>query len=291
MELIDIVAFLAIAGLGFLGFWRGFVRELIETIGALVAAIGSYRLYPTVSQWLNTGPESGLGSKILTFISIFIVIMIAIALLGYLIKRFLRAIHLGQVDRLFGFILGAVKGGLIVAVVAISWLWFMPDGASLLRNSKLVKADLLALDLVNNALPQPIRNKYEQIVGETLTFSGDNNILSANYRIPIQLIDSLAQAESSISTEAIQSLLKSIDFSFQQETLTGTIVQWDQNNFQGTIEYQYHDSMRTIGMFYGSLPNESLARTSLLNAEVGFSVAYSDLLHTMYAADVVLAAP
>ena len=62
--------------------------------------------------------------------------MIVIGLVARLIRKLLRLVFLGWVDRIFGVVFGGAKGGLIVTIVFIMMTTFLPGGHVFFKDSK-----------------------------------------------------------------------------------------------------------------------------------------------------------
>ena len=130
--IVAVTAFCLIRGL-----FRGLIREASSIIGVLGGFYGAYTYYPEVAallaRWL--GKLSYL--NILSFLTLFCTILIAVGLIGALIRYLLNITFLGWIDRLFGGLFGMVKGGMIVSVLLIALTAFLPEGAPLIRESRL----------------------------------------------------------------------------------------------------------------------------------------------------------
>ena len=100
------------------GVWRGLVREVFA-LAAWVAAFVVAVLYGTdAAGWMpatwNAGARSVAGH-----VAVFMLVLIAGGLIGWLASRVVRAAGLGVSDRMLGGVFGAVRGALVVGVAAI----------------------------------------------------------------------------------------------------------------------------------------------------------------------------
>lgn len=164
MSPFDLIVIVIVVGLGLLGFKRGFVKELIETVGAVIAAMIAYRYHTIVAQWFNISLNSNWWAKFAVFFGTFLVVMIIIAVVGHLLKRFIKSIHLGMYDRLAGFMLGGIKGGIVVAAISLALLWIGPIGNEVLAESGYARANLMVFHLLSDALPDSLKEKYSGLV-------------------------------------------------------------------------------------------------------------------------------
>ena len=102
------------------GFRRGFIDQTSTILGLIAALFVAVRQYDYFRVLLE--PYLDLSTSLLQFISfavVFIVVNIAIHVVGITIKRIIDAIFLKPVDRAAGFILGLIKSGIIIYLLVI----------------------------------------------------------------------------------------------------------------------------------------------------------------------------
>lgn len=117
MRAIDFV----FAGLLFLsifwGFWRGLTRELVSVIAWVVIAVLAFRYAVWVGHLLPFDApgfvHAALGAGIIVVLGV-----VAAAIVGRLLRSAIAASHLAGADRVLGGIFGAVRGGLVVLLIA-----------------------------------------------------------------------------------------------------------------------------------------------------------------------------
>ncbi len=261
MVYIDVVILILIAGVGFLGFKRGFIKELIETLGALLSALIAYRYHELIVKFLGVSNTSNLFIKILVFFGSFILIMIILSIIGHFAKNFIRAINLGLYERLAGFILGIIKAGIIVSVLTLAVVWTGEGGQKLVAESKYARANLLIFDFIAKALPDPFYNKYKVLVEGVLSKASQSQ-------------DNLRILEIGLTG---------------QETvpLEGTMVSFDDATKRGKIEYLYAGKECSINVFSSSLSNSILKEIKgELSIPVRFEIGYDPLSGSVFAIKV-----
>ncbi|MCP4020683.1 MAG: CvpA family protein, partial [Desulfobacteraceae bacterium] len=79
--------------------------------------------------------ENPVYRDLLCFSVLFCVILIMIALISILLRKFLKLVFLGWVDRTCGLIFGAAKGVLLVSVIFIILTTLIPKGSTFLEKS------------------------------------------------------------------------------------------------------------------------------------------------------------
>lgn len=102
------------------GFRRGFIDQTSTILGLIAALFVAVRQYDYFRLLLE--PYLDLSTSLLQFISfavVFIVVNIAIHVIGITIKRIIDAIFLKPVDRAAGFVLGLIKAGIIIYLLVI----------------------------------------------------------------------------------------------------------------------------------------------------------------------------
>ncbi|AEA33301.1 CvpA family protein [Hippea maritima] len=119
MNVVDIALGLFILVLAVRGLIRGLIKEvfgLAALFGGVFGAhvfgrgFGSYIVHT-----ISVSPVVAYG---FAFFSVFLFIYLILIFLGYILSSMAKKIELGGLDMFFGFVFGAFKGLLIIAVVA-----------------------------------------------------------------------------------------------------------------------------------------------------------------------------
>lgn len=144
MILIDkiILGFIAIGAV--MGLFRGFFREIVGTIGVLVAVLAANIISPQVRHWAALVVSGDQAVAIVAWLVVFILIMVALALISHLLEKLFGACQMGWLVRLAGALFGAVKF-LLIAAVLILFIEFCIEHLSLaegtpewMRNSVII---------------------------------------------------------------------------------------------------------------------------------------------------------
>lgn len=117
----DIAVLLLVGAGAVMGFWRGFVQEILS-LGAWIVAIVAIRMLHTPATAFlldKVGTESG--ASVLAFALVLLAPYIVIRALARWLGSASRNSLLGPIDRVLGFGFGAIKGTIIV-VMAFSIL-------------------------------------------------------------------------------------------------------------------------------------------------------------------------
>ncbi len=118
------------------GFFKGLIGEVSGIVGVVAGFYGAQTYYPMVSVHIQKWIENSGICDIAAFFVLFCAILIVISLVSVLIRKILKLVFLGWVDRTFGLIFGATKGILIVSVLLIMITSFLPKNTNILAGSK-----------------------------------------------------------------------------------------------------------------------------------------------------------
>ena len=136
MNLLDILILSTVLFFIIKGLIRGFIHEIASlagvVLGVFLAARYQYEATEIIKQFLNPGPYLPL----ISFIVIFICVVVGCNLLGWLIRLALRKAPLGWVDRLLGLCFALIKGVVITYLVIVVLTFFLPSGTPLIARSR-----------------------------------------------------------------------------------------------------------------------------------------------------------
>lgn len=136
-----IIAFIAVFAIS--GIFKGFVRQIVSILAIVFGTWCAFKFTGLLAQKANGWIEIDIAPNTLNlilFIAIFIVVMILAHFIGKGIEGLLRLSLLGWLNRLMGFLFGALKAVIILSIAVyfinyINGLFdFIPD--SFLKDSK-----------------------------------------------------------------------------------------------------------------------------------------------------------
>lgn len=114
--LIVVVCLLSIAS----GLWRGLAREALSLLSLLVAIWVAWRFSFVVEPYLGDWAGNQEAKTWVGRVAVFVLVLIAGALVGWFARTLIRASGLSGVDRLLGGLFGAVRGGVLVGLGVIA---------------------------------------------------------------------------------------------------------------------------------------------------------------------------
>lgn len=120
MSYLDIIFVVLFAWSAYKGFTKGFILQLATLAGLLLGIYGALKFSDYTAGFLS--PKLDVNEQTLSIISFaltFIIILLAVILIGKLIEKFNEAIELGLVNKLLGVLLSMVKMGFIISVLLV----------------------------------------------------------------------------------------------------------------------------------------------------------------------------
>src|ERR1035437_5268699 len=123
MNWLDIVIIVILVGSAFAGWKTGLIRALLS-LGRLLVGIKLAGLYYlTLAPRLNFVPDQK-AARILAFVILLAIVMLAALLLGWLLTKIVSALTLGWLNGLGGMVFGVVMGALSTGVLLAVWVRF-----------------------------------------------------------------------------------------------------------------------------------------------------------------------
>lgn len=121
---------LAIVGVSALfGLMRGFVGVLASLAAWVLAAWAAFRFGAEVALMLASDGEPGPGQLLAGYALSFLVVLLAVGLVGWLVRKLVQSVGLSGLDRLLGLLLGVARGAFVAcALVLLLGLTELPRG-------------------------------------------------------------------------------------------------------------------------------------------------------------------
>jgi len=102
-----------------IGAWRGFVREVLSLISWILAFVVALRFAGDFANWLAPWIQAAAVRSVFAHIILFLGVLLAGGLAGWLLSKLIHSAGLGGVDRMLGAGLGLIRGALIVVVLVM----------------------------------------------------------------------------------------------------------------------------------------------------------------------------
>ncbi len=149
MNLIDIVALIAVGIGAFRGYQNGIIKEVTGLLGLIVGVWAGLRLSFLFADYYRDNFDI-LENYIplLAFLTAFLLGVLAVWLAGKLLNRFVNSIALGLPNKLGGVVFGAAKWAFLVGTVI----------------TLIINAQILSKDTQESSVSYPILSKYCKVV-------------------------------------------------------------------------------------------------------------------------------
>lgn len=128
MNILDVIILLPIAYFGWRGFVNGFIKEILSITGIILAVFLTFEYMSTVSSMFRPLFSTGNQSTIAAGIFIFIATVALAQLLAYAISKFFELININFINKLVGFIFGALKSGIVISAFLLLLAGFSIPG-------------------------------------------------------------------------------------------------------------------------------------------------------------------
>jgi len=142
--------------------YRGFIREIFSLLGIIAGFIAASQFYLVGANYLKQWIENPSISKIISFLAILIIVTIGVSLLGRLIRKLIKAIKLGWLDRLIGGCFGFVKGLFIVCILLLILIAFLSPQSRILAESKLSPYVITMSRVLTSFVPNNLRTIFRE---------------------------------------------------------------------------------------------------------------------------------
>jgi membrane protein required for colicin V production len=117
--MIDIVLLIIIGGSALIGLIRGLVGTLVSTAAWLLAGWVTFEFGGQAASWLSDDGNPTMTELFGGYALSFVVVMLAVALIGALAKSMVRSVGLSGVDRMLGAALGLLRGAFLACILVL----------------------------------------------------------------------------------------------------------------------------------------------------------------------------
>jgi membrane protein required for colicin V production len=111
------------------GFQKGLILELAMLVGLIVGLYAGYHFSSWMAAWIKGNFNvQGEYIPLLSFILVFILVLLGMYILGKLIEKTAEALMMGFLNKLGGAVFGALKMAVILSFVIFILNWVSPSG-------------------------------------------------------------------------------------------------------------------------------------------------------------------
>jgi membrane protein required for colicin V production len=137
MNWLDIVIIVVIVLLGIVGLRQGLIRTVFGIAGLIGGIVLAGRYYDELAALLF--PSGATWANIAAYAIIAIATLVVAGVIGWLLAKLVNFAALGWLDRLVGFILGVVIGGLLCAAILAIVVKYYPGMEATISQSVIAK--------------------------------------------------------------------------------------------------------------------------------------------------------
>jgi membrane protein required for colicin V production len=136
-----------------LGFYHGLIRSLSSLIAIIGGLVLAKKFSVQVTHFLSVIQVADVRG-VLGFILVFFFFFIVIKVTLHLLQKVINTSVIASVDKIFGGLMGLIKGLLIVLMVIAVLQVVMPRNSAILVNSRIVPYSAKATGLIKNFVPE-----------------------------------------------------------------------------------------------------------------------------------------
>jgi len=126
MTVFDYSVVMVVAASLLLGMWRGVVGEIIALVAWILAFLAARAWGAELALWFSAIADPAL-RIVAGWVAVFVIVLIAMALLRMVVQGLLKALGMTVTDRLLGVMFGVARGLVIVlAFVAVGGMTSLP---------------------------------------------------------------------------------------------------------------------------------------------------------------------
>ena len=162
MNGLDILIILVIIASFIFGLIKGFVKIIVFLSLIIVGFFLATQFYENGAELLMQWVKNMGLAEIIAFMIIFIGIILCFAVIGWILRKFLKALKLTWGDRLLGAGVGAIVGILIASIVLLSFTSFLPVDNSIVVNSQLAPTIMKITSLLANMVPSDLKAQFKE---------------------------------------------------------------------------------------------------------------------------------
>ena len=152
MNWLDIVIIVVAVLLGLVGLRQGIIKTVFGIAGLIGGIVLAGRYYSGLAALLS--PAAATWTNIAAYAIILIATLIVASVVGWLVAKLVHFAMLGWLDRLVGFLLGVVVGGLLCAAILAIVSMYYPATEAVIGQSGLARFVMEQIPLLLALLPK-----------------------------------------------------------------------------------------------------------------------------------------
>lgn len=143
------------------------VSQIFSIVGIIFGYFAAVSYHAAAARHLTF--MDATAARILSFIAIFILCIIASMIIARIVGKFFQLPGLGLINSFGGGIVGFIKGFLLVALMVIFLIAVLPNDSPLLNTSAALPFVLRGIKIFDNMVPKDIKEQYRKKVDNLKT--------------------------------------------------------------------------------------------------------------------------
>jgi len=215
MTVYDIVILAVIGFFAVWGLWRGIIREAFDVAGLVVGILAARHFAPMLGAILPPKAVTPLIKAIILSVIILLLVWLLIRIIGAIVRKIIRHGPVKSMDRLGGFLVGILKGVvLILAVAILVAITPLGDIINLPNKSSPVLRTTMKI-------ARPLAERYRKILGSSLKKQTSQALVAILEEMVDEIpTDQTKSAGSQASTSSLGSGIEITSLKISLDTLS-----------------------------------------------------------------------
>ncbi|MBW1997209.1 MAG: CvpA family protein [Deltaproteobacteria bacterium] len=146
------------------GLLRGFVREVFSLVGIVLGIWGGILYQPSVAAYLKSYLPASDYLPLVSFVSVFSLMVISCNLLGIFVKFFFFKIFKGGINRILGGSVAFIKGVVVTYLLMVMLTFLLPSKTPLIAGSKLAPFIIMSYQSMVKAVSRGRAEEWKERV-------------------------------------------------------------------------------------------------------------------------------
>jgi len=161
-QLVDILLVIAFALTALAGLRNGFFREMFSLFGLVIGVLAGMHFTGPVAEWIGIGLFNTELGVTLLFVLVFLIVFGSTVLIGNLLAMIWEGKSPSGASRMAGLGFGALRGLLLVTVLAGAICMLAPIGSEALGRSRVLPWLSPGVGFGANLLPSDLRDQLQE---------------------------------------------------------------------------------------------------------------------------------
>ena len=162
MNALDIMLLVIIGISGLMSFRVGLIREAFALGALLIGLFAAVVLGRTFADRLPDVTGNEVATQVLFFFLCFLVVYLVVILLGAMIAKLTKTVHMRWFDHLLGFVFGSVRGAILGMLILAVLTLILPEENVLLARSRGYQAASGPLRVLAHLLPEKAEEAFHR---------------------------------------------------------------------------------------------------------------------------------